>query len=185
MTAVTELVGGSSIGIDEMLAARDQRAARQSEALARFNKPIVSITVIMPGPIKDGVLPRGLLRVALQELDVLASQREWRVLLRQTLSEETGPEAIYVLDTNPELLKLATVELEDNHPLGRFWDLDVIAPGPRLLSRKQLALPVRRCLMCDRPAFECSRSRRHSVEELQGAIQRIADDYDAFPGEQE
>jgi holo-ACP synthase len=99
-------------------------------------------------------------------------------LSRQIRWKNTGPEAIYVVDVDAELLKAAAAELEDEHPLGRLWDLDVIAPGQRVLSRKQLGLPARRCLLCERPAFECGRTRRHSLKELIAVIQRIVNSYD-------
>ena len=96
----------------------------------------------------------------------------------QVFWQHTGPEALYVIDGEAEALKSACIELEDAHPMGRLWDLDVIAPGPRLLSRKQFGLPPRRCLVCERPAFECGRSRRHGVDELLGAIARLANERD-------
>lgn len=178
MHAAAETGTSSTVSIEQMLAARDQRAARQRAALARFDKPVVSLTLVMPGPVKDGPLPRRVLTGALEEMDTLASARNWRVLSREVFWQETGPEAIYVINVEPEVLKSATVTLEDHHSLGRLWDLDVIAPGPSPLSRKQLAAPARRCLVCDRPAFECGRSRQHSVEDLLGTIQRIVNEYE-------
>jgi holo-ACP synthase len=40
------------------------------------------------------------------------------------------------------IVKSATVLLEDHHPLGRLWDLDVIAPREGLLSRQDLGFPA-------------------------------------------
>jgi triphosphoribosyl-dephospho-CoA synthase len=179
MHAPAKTTTAASVSLEQMLAAREQRATRQSATRARFNKPLVSMTVVMPGPVKDGPLPRRVLTAALEELDALTSSRNWPVLLREVFLQSTGPEAIYVIDVEPKVLKSATVELEDQHSLGRLWDLDVIAPGPRLLSRKHLGVSPRRCLMCERPAFECGRSRRHSVEDLLRAIQRIVSEYDS------
>ena len=161
-----------------MLAAREQRVARQSAALARFAKPLVSATVVMPGPVKDGLLPRRVLEVALREIDALARSRKWPVLSREVWWQQTGPEAIHVISAEAEPLKSATVALERQHPLGRLWDLDVIAPGPRVLSRQQLGHPARRCLVCERPASECGRSRRHSLEEILNTIRRIVHEYE-------
>jgi holo-ACP synthase len=164
-----------------MLAARNRRAERQSAALVRFDRPLISITVVMPGPVKDGSLPRRVMLAAIHELDALTKKRKWPVLSRRLSWQDTGLEAIYVIDFEPDLLKAATVALEDRHALGRLWDLDVIAPGQQLLSRKQLGAPARRCLVCERSAFECGRSRRHSIDDLLGAIHEIASDYDLSP----
>ena len=167
-----------AVSFDQMLAARDERLARQAAALDRFGKAPVSMTVVMPGPVKDGLLPRRVLAVAIHELDALAEIRRWPVLSREVWWLNTGPEAIYVIDADPLLLKAATVELEDRHSLGRLWDLDVIAPGPRPISRKQLGAAPRRCLVCDRPAPECARSQRHPLEDLLNSVREIVHEYD-------
>jgi len=168
----------TAVTLEQMLAAREQRAARQAAALARFRKPLVSMTVVMPGPVKDGRVPRRLLAEALHELEAMSKARDWRILAGEALWKQTGPEAIYVLDVDAQILKSATVELEDHHPIGRLWDLDVIAPGQRHLSRRDLGLSPRSCLVCGQPAHACSRSRRHPLEELLSTIGRIVHDHD-------
>lgn len=167
-----------SVSFNELLAAKDHRAARQTAALSKFRKPLVSATVVMPGPTKDGWLPGYLMETALLEMDALISANHWPLLSREVFWRNTGPEAIYVIDAETQDLKSATVELEDHHPIGRLWDLDVIAPGDGLLSRNHLDFPARRCLVCERPAHECGRSRRHRLEELLEIIRRMVSDFD-------
>jgi holo-ACP synthase len=169
---------GAHVSLEQLLAARDYRVACQAAALARFARPLVSMTVVMPGPVKDGPLPRSVLTEALREVHAMSSTLEWPVLSRQIRWKNTGPEAIYVIDVEADLLKTAAAELEDKHPLGRLWDLDVIVPGQRVLSREQLGMPARRCLLCERPASECGRTRRHSLQELLAVMQRIVNSYD-------
>ena len=172
---------GVGIGLEQMLAAREQRAARQADALARFDKPVVCMTVVMPGPVKNSWLSRRLLAEALQEVGAASDTRGWRLPSREVLWLKTGPEALYVVDVNARILKTVMVELEDDHPLGRLWDLDVIAPRQGGLSRRYLGLPARRCLICERPAHVCSRSRAHPLEELLSAIDRIVHEHDLRP----
>jgi len=168
----------TTVSLEQMLVAREQRAARQAAVLARFGKPLVSMTIVTPGSVKDGPLPRRVMAVALRELEAVSSARNWPILSREVLWRETGPEAIWAIHVAPELFKAATVDLEDHHPLGRLWDLDVIAPGRNILSRKELGFPVRRCLICERPAPECGRSRRHPLEELLNTIKKMVHQYD-------
>jgi holo-ACP synthase len=174
----TRVATGTPVSLERMLAARDQRAARQAAALAQFGTPLVSMTVVMPGSVKDGWLPRHVLAEALREFEAVASARRWSILARQVWWQETGPEALYVMDVEAHLLKSVTLELEDRHTLGRLWDLDVLAPWHGALSRDALRFPPRRCLVCERPARECGRSRRHPLEELWATIQHIVDAYD-------
>ena len=170
------------IGIEEMLLAREQRAARQAGALARFHKPVLSVTIVMPGPVKDGPLARRILNEALRALDAQFSTRVWPVLSRDVLWRATGPEALYALDVAPAPLKAAMIELEDGHKLGRLWDLDVLAPRQGGLSRQALGFPARKCLVCDEPAHGCARSRRHDLAELLTKIHETVHEYDARSG---
>lgn len=175
MDAVAGAVTGTAVSLEEMLTAREERAARQAAALARFKRPLVSVTVVTPGPVKDGWLPRRVLRAAVEALNAMSRDRRWRVLSRLVLLQETGPEALYVMDVDARTLKAAMVELESQCGLGRLWDLDVIAPGHGQVSRQALGLPPRRCLICERSAHDCGRSRRHSLEELSSFIRRAVD----------
>ena len=41
------------------------------------------------------------------------------------------------------------------------------------ISRRDLGQSPRKCFICDRPAKECARSRRHSVAEMQDYISEL------------
>jgi phosphoribosyl-dephospho-CoA transferase len=70
--------GAPAVSLEQMLAAKEQRAAPQAAALARFDRPLVSVTVVMPGPVKDGWLPRRVLAEALQQLEAVSNaDRAW------------------------------------------------------------------------------------------------------------
>jgi holo-ACP synthase len=178
MCALAETAIVPTVSLEQMLAAREQRAARQAAALACFSKPIVSMTVVMPGPVKDGWLPRRVLSEALKQLEAVSDKRGWHVLSREVLWRETGPEALYVIDAEARMLKSATLALEENQPIGRLWDLDVLAPGRGPLSRQELGFRPRRCLVCEQPAHACGRSRVHPLEELLSTIATIVHDHD-------
>ena len=159
-----------------LLLAREDRAARQSAVLGRFGKPLLSITIVMPGPVKDGYLSRCAMELALREVDRWIGARRWTVHSREVFWLETGPEAIYSLDVEPQALKSLAMDLEEQLPIGRLWDLDVIAPGGSGLSRRSLGKGPRHCLLCDRPAHECGRSRRHPLPALLREIRQIVKD---------
>lgn len=166
------------VALEQMLEARERRAAGQAAALAHFAKPLVSVTVVMPGPVKDNPLSRRLLVKACIEIESAVSDKAWPVVWKDVSWRATGPEALLVVDAPPGELKAAMIELEDRHGLGRLWDLDVIAPGPRIFSRKDLGFAPRKCLVCDLPAAECGRSRRHPLVQLLDTMQAMVDEHD-------
>lgn len=65
-----------------------------------------------------------------------------------------------------QLLKRLMCEVEDASPVGRLLDADVIGLDGEKLSRTDVGLPVRRCLLCGEEAPLCARSRAHSAEAL-------------------
>ena len=85
----------------------------------------------------------------------------------------TGPEGyICVKDMEPVELKKIAVHAEETSPLGRLFDIDVlIAEGG--ISRAALGAPPRRCLICQRDAKACARSRAHSMEDLLAEVDKI------------
>ena len=164
---------GSSLDAMRILTAREQRAATQRDLQIRFDKPLLSVTVIIPGPVKGGPGSCRLLEVAQQQVRQIFQDRGWRVLYCVEALRVAGPEAIYVVDAPAEDLKAATIALEETHTLGRLWDLDVIAAGSmRPLTRSSLNCQPRRCLVCEQPARVCARNRHHPLEELLTVIEK-------------
>jgi len=162
----------------QILASREARAQRQAALRARRALPQVSLTLVSPGPVKDGLLQQNLMRAALAALDARLSVEGWPVLERELLWQSTGPEALYAVNAPAQELKAALVELENRHPLGRLWDLDVIdANGP--LSRRALGMPQRACLLCADSAHACARAQRHPLDQLLAVIEER---YDEFAG---
>lgn len=161
----------SIVTLEEVLANREARADRQRALLATHGAPLVSFTVNMPGPVKDNAASREIFRQGLDALEQCFVRNGWKCLTREDCKANTGPEALLSVDCPAIDLKKAMVALEDEHPLGRLFDLDVLSPSGEHLSRRDLGAPMRRCLICERPAAECARSRAHSLDELLRAIQ--------------
>lgn len=90
---------------------------------------------------------------------------------------ETGFEA-YAFTKLPLLeAKRMACHIEEEHPLGRLFDIDVIDPTGTPVSRQSIGAEPRRCLICEREARYCMRNHTHSREELQARIEKIVDEY--------
>ncbi|WP_413723058.1 citrate lyase holo-[acyl-carrier protein] synthase [Sodalis sp. RH24] len=166
-----------AVSLEELLTARDLRAARQTEWLARHRRPLISLTLVSPGPVKDSARYRRSMRAALAACDALLAQRGWPVLARAVWWPDTGPEAFWAVDHAAVEIKAATVALEKEHPLGRLWDIDVLFPAGGVIGRRSLDQAGRPCLLCDQPAHACARSRRHPQEEVIAKIEGLLDAY--------
>lgn len=172
MTAET-----AEVTLEEVLRNRERRVDLQRDAVKTFGRPVVSITLVNPGPVKDSPSARKLMTHALRALMTAMADRSWKVLNWEVRFDPTGPEALLVVDAGSLELKQAMTRLEEEHTLGRLWDLDVIDPLREAISRKTLGVPARRCLLCAEEAHACGRSRAHSLQQLQKAIEEIIHGY--------
>ena len=83
MTVATPVRTG--VSLDELLAAKERRAARQADMLEHYQQPVISLTLVTPGEIKDSLRYRNTMGVALQTCDQLLWENRWQVLDRQVL----------------------------------------------------------------------------------------------------
>jgi len=143
-----------------ILLRREQRAEEQS---AFRGSTLVSFTMNIPGRRKQFPLETLGFQEGLSELRRAFGDA---ITHEQLCSAVTGDEALLALSISPEEAKAVTVSLEERHPLGRLWDMDVLSPEGNSLSRTALGHPQRRCLLCGEAAKVCGRSRRHSHEAL-------------------
>lgn len=72
-----------------------------------------------------------------------------------------GPMYVYLLK-DCLINKADLIEIEENYSLGRYIDIDIFNKTTISLNRKEL----RKCFICDKPAFVCARNKSHKIEEL-------------------
>ena len=151
------------VSVMQILAARDQRAATQKRLLARFGKPLICFTMNIAGPVKYSeniqagyALGKRLLQARLSSL----------LYFEESISD-TGCEGFFVVDAPAEDIKRICVMIEDSQPVCRLFDMDVLSPDGRKLSREALGLCGRTCLLCENPAPVCASTRAHTVAQLQ------------------
>ncbi len=153
------------VGIAEVLAARDARVQRQQSLLRGGGTPVY-LTMNIPGPVKVSPLIGEAFSAGVAAIGEALHGR------MRLLIANTGLEAWLVCAQDAEAVKRETVRIEDESGIGRLLDIDVIRANGKKMSREMLNLPPRRCMLCDKPAFVCARSRAHSVDELRREIDR-------------
>lgn len=81
--------------------------------------------------------------------------------------------AFSVARVKPLTVKKMALDAENTLTAGRIFDIDVVT-GEGIISRTQMGMPERRCLICGESAKVCARMGRHSLEELHAmAIREI------------
>ena len=184
------------ITLEQLLESRDRRAECQRSLLSLYpGKALLCLTVMLPGPVK-----RSHVSLKIASAAVEAVRGAFSPVFEEFRDLETGYEGYFIVDMDPLEAKKLAVHLEETHPLGRLFDLDVIlslkkavfadgdadsgasslkkavfADGVRPLGREELGLEPRTCIICGRPVRECMRTRKHSTEELLSRIEAIID----------
>lgn len=130
---------GQEVVLTDMLACRERRVNIQNEYIQRYHCPVISFCMNIP------------------------------ILTQTEFDEKTGNEIILTVDYPADKIKELTTELEENHPFGRLFDMDVIGTDGEKLSRGV----YRKCLICGCQAQECARSRKHTVAEMQAKIEEM------------
>lgn len=157
--------------LEQMLEAREARSMRQFTLNKQYGLPIISFSMNIPGPIKDTPLIRRGFLAGCAMLDHRLPKQA--VKLREVLPAVTGWEATYVLDMDAAKVKEITTAIEDELPLGRLFDMDVLGSDLRKLDRELVGGKSRNCIVCGAPGRGCASRRVHSVPELQQATTRI------------
>lgn len=168
--------GKNQVSLEEVLKNRDKRRDKIKKNLKTHqDKIIISYKLNIPGPEKINESLVALFDKGLEEIIVKINESSWNYELAEMWEEKTGKEAILLVSGDGLEVKKSMVDLEDGSKIGRLFDIDVISKDG-YISRRDLKLELRRCLICGGPVTICSRSRRHSVKEMQEYIEKILED---------
>ena len=122
-------MNGINVTITDMMNCRDRRVSIQNELISKYDKA---------------------------ELLKALSAHNITILHTEEFHEPSGDELIMALDAPAEDIKTLATEIEESHPLGRLFDMDVIGTDSMKLSRGT----YRKCIICGCQAQECARSRK-------------------------
>ena len=162
------------VSLEDMLESKEDRAVYQSQLIDKYKCPLVSFTVVMPGKIKQNKMTEKIFQKGTFSIENALGG--YNIKYKNHRNKKTGPEGFYCVDLPLETLKRIMVEVEAGDKIGRLYDIDVIGIDKHPVSRSDYKMPERKCLICGDPAHVCSRSRKHTVDELLCEIERVLSD---------
>lgn len=165
------------VSLQDMLDARENRVFQQQKLLAQYKMTLISFTLNIPGPIKSFSLAEKAFNEGNELILNQLNRNKIKVEFTSVNTSKTGYEAFYVVDSDPFYIKKLMVNIENDCSLGRLFDIDVINQNNEKISRTDINSSNRLCLLCNEDAHVCSRSRKHSVEELMMKIVEIITTY--------
>ena len=152
------MMEGTEIDLIQMLDCRERRNFIQNELLDKYHCPVISFCMNIPGPIKTNQQIREAFLEGRGALTAVLEKASIAVLQSFDIAEPTGDEWIAAVNADAAAVKELTMEIENRHPFGRLFDIDVIGVDGVKLSRpryRKCNVPV--CgrtlsLRCRRPS---------------------------------
>jgi len=166
------------VGLEEILSARDALWSDIRQHLSAGGYAlVVSVTMNIPGPVKNSPLIARSFDLAIQ--DVFCKIGGGMLLPLEKASPLTGPYALFACspEISPETGKRFFVTFEEEHPIGRWLDFDLWGKDGTQVGREALGFGPRKCLLCGEDAKICGRSRKHATKELYDYTVRHLDAY--------
>lgn len=157
------------VTLQEMLDARDRRAEAQRQLLERHARPLISFTMNIPGPVKNSPTIRRAFDEGLHMLDAALGEAGVACVSRQVTHADTGNEYLCAVMAPAGAVKEICMRIEEESPMGRLFDLDVIGRSGEKLARRE----ERRCLVCGAAGRSCASRRLHGLEELDAAVKKL------------
>ena len=165
---------GEQVILTDMLLCRERRAQIQDTFLTQYHCPVISFCMNIPGPVKTNEPIRAAFASGKHALLAKLESTQAKIKNLLEIHEKTGDELLLAVDYPAKKIKDLTTDIEETHPVGRLFDLDVIDINGQKLSRPSF----RKCIICGCQAQECARTRKHSVNEMQAKIEEMLMEFD-------
>ncbi|WP_411679069.1 citrate lyase holo-[acyl-carrier protein] synthase [Clostridium thailandense] len=159
---------------EDILIERERRALRQEELIEKYSSCLICMRINYPGIIKNNYTSIGIFRIL---CEVIINEFNNKSLYRNFDITAEGPIVTIVVDELEDRVKRKTINIEENHLLGRFVDIDVYNKYKQGLSRKDFGMDIRKCYICDNYAHICVRNESHSENKLKKFMEDKYEEY--------
>lgn len=161
--------------LEKILNAREKRAEMQRELINIYKNTLISFTLNIPGVEKSNPTFTKIHESAIELLEEELDKQNIKLVYKMVQTTADGDEGFLVVDEDQWRIKRITTSIEENHRLGRLFDFDVFNKDGEQVSRSEIGLHARKCLLCNNSAKACARNRNHSVIEILNRIYEIID----------
>lgn len=130
--------------------------------------PSVSLSLNVPGFPKSNSIARLFFKHCLSDLRYYLRAHQVKIIEKDSLETEDAAGNFLIAPFHPgtkglEEIKQICEKFEENHPLGRFVDVDVTDEFNQAISSGKSKL----CFFCcAKPAIECRRQNTHDIEQV-------------------
>lgn len=160
--------------MDEILKAREDRYYRTLYFIEKYQLPVIVGKINYPGNNKN--TSEALMAFQVLQQLLISRYKKHRVFT-ELLFGEDGGSILMVVDMTPLEAKKVALDLEEKHPLGRVFDIDVYKEDGTSVGREGIGLKSRRCFLCNEDARLCIRSKKHPLQEIIDSVNKLIYEY--------
>lgn len=161
----------------EILQSREDRRDKQVDLISIYKSTLISFTLNTPGIIKDNEMYREIHKEGMASIVDSLLDKDIEIIYQEEINKSTGSEGYIVVDLDALELKSLLIDLEESHPMGRIFDIDVFDGDHNQISRSDLSLSPRKCLICGQDARVCAREKNHTYQELYNKVVSLWKEY--------
>ena len=163
--------------LEEVLETREMRAGFEKKLLEKYPQDaIISFKLNIPGPVKNNDLIKRIFDLGTADIKAVLVRKEFEIRYEKELNLRTGPEFFLVIRARPIEVKTEMANLEEETPLGRLYDIDVVYDDEgkmESIDRQKIGFQKRTCFVCEKDAKVCGRSRAHSMSDMHDKIEEL------------
>lgn len=163
--------------LGSILAAREKRWNYRSFLVDKYHRPVVTITINIPSTNKTKDSYVKAYNCIVKDFEKIMTANNLTIIYKEARISHDGPELFMVIKAHKALLKRLCIQFEESHLLGRLADIDVMDEENNILTRRNIGLKERKCLLCDNNAIACIVSKNHPLKELLIEIDKIIESY--------
>ncbi|MCX5773062.1 MAG: citrate lyase holo-[acyl-carrier protein] synthase [Fusobacteria bacterium] len=158
---------------EALLEVRERRFEKIQKKCEQFGHCLV-LSINIPGANKRSALGK---RIYFEAVRILRSKIGIKIILQEEFEHFDGNFCFFTFHLYRESLtriKKLCIQIEENHFLGRFFDLDYYMVDEfektRSISRGNMNRELRKCYICSKMAKVCVKEKNHTEIELYEAM---------------
>jgi holo-ACP synthase len=151
---------------EELLLSREKRSQKQMDLIDKYGMTVISFTLNIPGAVKSSEQLTKVQKKGMDLLHEVCESNHISIVFEEYIHSKTGDEAYLVVNHSAIDMKKKTSKIEDEHALGRIFDIDIFDAQGKPISRDCIGESKRKCIICDKDTLFCRRTNRHTSDEV-------------------
>ncbi len=168
-----------TVSLEEMLLFRENKYLLQGLFCNIYpDCIIISLSLNIPGPQKINEKYKIIFERGTKKIEESLIKNGNRLIEIAKIENKCGNIAFFIVKGSAvRVIKKYMIDIEEKDEFGRLLDIDVYYDNCRQISRKDMMISERKCLICENNAKACARNQTHSLIELQQKIEEMLGDF--------